>query len=248
MPWIPGLKSRYGTGTLTDRPVLSVRNLTAGYGPGRPEVLRAINFDLAPGETVVFTGGSETGKTTLALILAGYAAGLPGLVVSGDIRFCGTPLVKNGRYVRSGLDDMAVILQDARSCFVPHEPVDDQIAKLLRRKRRLSVLQAAEAAWAILEKAGIPALRINALPARLSGGQVQMAAAALVLARQGKLIIVDEGFNALDTEGRFRILDLLIEDQKKNSAGMILFSRDEDLVSPYGFKRYTLEAGQIGEN
>ena len=75
-----------------------------------------------------------------------------------------------------------------------------------------------------------------------------MAAAALVLAQQGKLIVVDEGFNALDAENRLRILDLLIEDQKKNAAGIILFSRDNDFVSLYGFKRYTLKAGQRGEH
>jgi peptide/nickel transport system ATP-binding protein len=246
MPWIPGLKGRSGKGA--DKPVLSVRNLSAGYGPGKPEVLRDINFDLAPGETFVFTGGSETGKTTLALILAGYFAGLPGALVSGEIRFCGAPFMKNGKYARAGLDDIAMILQDPRSCFVPHEPVNDQIAELLRRKRRLSALQAAEAAREILEKAGMPASRINALPARLSGGQVQMAAAALALARQGRLILADEGFNALDAESRFRIFDLLIQDQRKNSAGMILFSRDEHAVSTYGFNRYTLKAGHTGDN
>jgi ABC-type glutathione transport system ATPase component len=245
MPWIPGLKNN--AGKKIQAPILSVRNLSAGYGPGGPEVLRGVNFDLAPGETLVFTGKSEAGKTTLALILAGYTAGLPGVWVSGEIRFCGAPFMKNGTYACSGLDNIAIILQDPRSCFVPHEPVGDQIAELLRRKRRLSALNAVEAAGEILEKAGVPGPRITALPVQLSGGQTQMAAAAFALARRGKLIVVDEGFNALDAESRFRLLDLLIEDQKKNSAGMVLFSRDGDFAVPYGFKIYTLKAGHGGD-
>jgi ATP-binding cassette subfamily C protein len=68
---------------LPSRGALAVRNVTFGYTPGR-DVIRGIDLDVAPGETVAVVGSSGAGKSTLAALLAGVRT-----PDSGAIRFGG---------------------------------------------------------------------------------------------------------------------------------------------------------------
>lgn len=50
-------------------PIVSVNNLHKSFGA--LEVLRGVNFDVEPGETVIFAGPSGSGKSTLLRCLNG---------------------------------------------------------------------------------------------------------------------------------------------------------------------------------
>ncbi|HET8992880.1 MAG TPA: ABC transporter ATP-binding protein [Rhodococcus sp. (in: high G+C Gram-positive bacteria)] len=71
---------------LPSRGALAVRNVTFGYTPGR-DVIRGIDLDVAPGETVAVVGSSGAGKSTLAALLAGVRT-----PDSGAIRFGGVDI------------------------------------------------------------------------------------------------------------------------------------------------------------
>ena len=45
---------------------LSVKNLSASHGPGRPNTLHEVTFDTSPGEQVGIVGATGSGKSTLA--------------------------------------------------------------------------------------------------------------------------------------------------------------------------------------
>jgi ABC-type dipeptide/oligopeptide/nickel transport system ATPase component len=160
--------------------------------------------------------------------------------------------MKNGKYRRLGRNDMAMIFQDTKSCFEVYRPVDEQIAEIFRERRKLSMVKGMEAAQQILEQTGLSALRGNALPGELSGGQRQMAAVAFILAKGSGLLLADENFNALDRESRSCLFDLLAEYQKDNGTGILFFSRhencNENCTDGRSFRTLKLESGKLVHN
>ena len=82
---------------MTD-PLLSVRELRAGYGPF--QVLHGIDLDVAQGEIVAVLGANGVGKTTLNRALSGLLA-----PSGGTIRFGGADLTRadHAAIVRAGL-------------------------------------------------------------------------------------------------------------------------------------------------
>lgn len=60
---------------MTDTPLVSVRDLQIGAvtDSGRNvEIIRGVDFDIAPGEILALIGESGSGKTTIALSLMGH--------------------------------------------------------------------------------------------------------------------------------------------------------------------------------
>ena len=247
MLWIPGLKNNAKKTNAAETLLLSVRNLSVGCrtDSGIREILKGINFDLAAGETIVFTGGTGAGKTTLALSLIGRLAEIQGTVISGELWFRGRSFMKNGKYRRLGRNDIGMIFQDTNRCFEAHQPVDEQIAEMFRERRKLSAVKGIEAAQKILEQAGLSAVRGSALPGELSGGQRQMAAVAFILAKGSSLLLADENLHALDMESRSRLFDLLAEDQKNNGTGILFFSRNGNFTDGRYFRTLKLESGRL---
>lgn len=63
-------------------PILSVRNLSAGYG--KKQVLFDVSLDVMPGEILLITGGNGSGKSTLLKAIYGL---LPPWNTDSEINF-----------------------------------------------------------------------------------------------------------------------------------------------------------------
>jgi ATP-binding cassette, subfamily B, bacterial len=173
-----------------------VRGLTYRHPDGTP-ALTAIDLDLAPGTLTVVTGPVGAGKSTLLRVLLGLLG-----PAEGEVRV-------DGRLV----DDLAAFFVPPRSAYV------GQVPRLFTESLRDNLLlgtdgdesRVAEALrLAVLDTDvaemphGLDTV-IGSRGVRLSGGQVQRAAAARALAAGPALLVVDDLSSALDVATEQRL-------------------------------------------
>lgn len=160
--------------------------------PGSERGIREVSFTLRRGSFTVLTGRIGAGKTTVLRSLLGL---LPGR--AGEIRW-------NDRLV----EDRASFLVSPRIAYLPQTPrlfsdtLRDNILlgleadeRELEQALRLAVMERDVAA---LEQ-GVETL-VGRRGVKLSGGQIQRAAAARMFVRGADILIVDDVSSALDVE------------------------------------------------
>jgi polar amino acid transport system ATP-binding protein len=191
-------------------PALSVRGLGKSFGSRT--VLRSVDLDVAPGETVVVIGASGSGKTTLLRCVNHLERPDAGTVRVGG-RLIGLLERPNGALVPA--PERLIAPERARIGFVfqrfnlfPHLSALDNVAIGLHRVRRLPRREARERAAHQLERVFLGS-HLQSRPAQLSGGQQQRVAIARALAMEPALMLFDEPTSALDPELVREVLDVI---------------------------------------
>jgi ABC-type multidrug transport system fused ATPase/permease subunit len=170
---------------------LEVRRLSYGHASGGKGVVD-VSFALERGSFSVITGRIGAGKTTLLQVLLGL---LP--KQSGEIRWNGRPV-----------DDPGEFFVPPRSAYTP------QVPRLFSETLRDNLLLGRPDEPAALDRAihasvlepdlaaldhGLDTL-VGPRGVKLSGGQVQRAAAARMFVRDAELLVFDDLSSALDAE------------------------------------------------
>ncbi|MGO7335216.1 amino acid ABC transporter ATP-binding protein [Rhizobium leguminosarum] len=187
--------------------LLSVAGLRKSYGP--IEVLKGIDFDVAPGEKIALIGPSGSGKSTCLRCMNFLEK-----PSAGEIRLDGERIgVRNGHV----MSDRQLAPQRAEMGMVfqlfnlwPHLSVTENVAIAARKVRGLPAVEARELALEMLAKVHMTH-RADASPLELSGGQQQRVAIARALAQKPKLMLFDEPTSALDPELVQEVLKVMEE-------------------------------------
>jgi microcin C transport system ATP-binding protein len=230
--------------------LLDVHDLRVAFG-GK-EVVRGLDFQIAPGEKVALVGESGSGKTVTALSLLRL---LPEAGVSGRAKFAGSDgaadlLTLSDRELRGIRGrDIAMIFQEPMTALNPLYTVGEQITEVLQLKLGLGRGAALARAIELLADTGIPEpeRRVGAYPHQLSGGQRQRAMIAMALACQPRLLLADEPTTALDVALRGQILDLLDGLQQKHGMAVLMITHDLNLVRRFASRVIVMEGGCIVE-
>jgi branched-chain amino acid transport system ATP-binding protein len=159
---------------------LAARSLSASYGSMR--VLSDCDVILRPGEIVGLYGHNGAGKTTLLRVLAGLKrAG------GGQVHIEGRDVTSLSAAARAGRG-LALVPDGARGVF-PNLTVAQNIALSKTANRH-----APRDNLTLLEQFFAPVLveRRNTLAGQLSGGQRQMVALSIALARHPSVLLLDE--------------------------------------------------------
>ena len=170
-------------------PVLSVQGITARYSGTKFDVLKDINVDLYPGQTLAVVGESGSGKSTLARVITGL---LPPR--DGRVHFAGRDLsgALSGR-TRDDLRELQMIYQMADVAMNPRHTVGTIIGRPLEFYFGLKGEAKSKRVQELLDEIEMGRGFIDRYPAELSGGQKQRVCIARALAAKPKMIICDEG-------------------------------------------------------
>lgn len=230
--------------------VLCVRNLRTHFftKKGTVAAVDDISFDLGRGEILCIIGESGSGKTATALSILRLIE-KPGTIVSGEILFEGTDIVKlSAREMRDIRGNrISMIFQDASSSLNPVLRAGEQITESLMLHIKLDKKQARERAIELLSQVGIPQAgeRFDEYPHQFSGGMKQRVMIAMALSCNPEVLIADEPTTALDVTIQAQILDIFRE--LKNRTSILYITHDLGVVSEIADRIIVMYAGKFLE-
>jgi peptide/nickel transport system ATP-binding protein len=206
----------------TAEPVLMVKGISARYSGTKSDVLRDINLELHPGQTLAVVGESGSGKSTLARVITGL---LP--PKTGKVDFAGRVLSPdlNSRS-KEDLRELQMIYQMADVAMNPRQTVGTIVGRPLEFYFGMYGAEKRERVKELLDEIEMGDGFIDRYPAELSGGQKQRVCIARSLAAKPKLIICDEVTSALDPLVADGILKLLLDLQKREGVAYLFITHD----------------------
>ena len=224
----------------TPPPVISARNLrlTLGDGPAAVEILRGIDLDIAPGETLALLGPSGSGKSSLMAVLTGLERASSGTlsVAGADFEALDEDALAHARRGRIG-----IVLQAFH--LLPTMTAQENVATPLELAGEKD---AWERAGAELQSVGL-GHRLDHYPAQLSGGEQQRVAIARAIAPRPPLVFADEPTGNLDAATGEAITDLLFARRAETGATLIVITHDPALAERCG-RVLTMADGRIASD
>ena len=206
----------------TPDPVLKVEGVTARYKGTNFDVLKNINVELHPGQTLAVVGESGSGKSTLARVITGL---LP--PSQGKITFDGRQLTPDlATRPLEDLRELQMIYQMADTAMNPRQTVGTIIGRPLEFYFGLKGAEKQKRIQELLDEIELGTGFQDRYPAELSGGQKQRVCIARALAAKPKMIICDEVTSALDPLVADGILKLLLELQKIEDVAYLFITHD----------------------
>ncbi len=215
-------------------PLLSVSGLAVRFGPVR--ALDGVDLAVRPGELVALAGENGAGKTTLVRCIAGDVRPASGKIVLDGSPVSGDPLA----VARQGV---AVVWQDLSLC----ENLDIASNLLLGRERRrnlLSDIRFHAAAESVLRSYDIPLPDTTRAVWSLSGGQRQLVAVARAMAREPRLLLLDEPTAALGVVESAQV-EQLITRLRERGTTILLACHDIDQMFRLADRIVVLRHGRV---
>jgi putative ABC transport system ATP-binding protein len=195
--------------------------LTLPSAAGPVEILRGLDFSVAPRERVAVVGPSGSGKSTLIAIAAGLER-----PSKGQVRLLGKDLSRLDEDGRARLRRGRVGLVFQSFHLLPNMTAEENVAAPLEIA---GAKGAAKTAREWLERVGL-AERRRHYPHQLSGGEQQRVALARALAISPALLFADEPTGNLDHVNAAHVADLIFSLAAETGAALVLVTHDEALA------------------
>ena len=197
---------------------------------GRFPALAGADLDVSAGEVVLVSGANGAGKTTLLRLCAGL---LP--LRAGVAEVLGHDLRRDRRELRRAV------------ALVGHETFcydDLTVAENLRFATRTAGRSAADADEALV-RVGLQRLA-GVAHGRLSQGQRRRLSLAIALARDPRLLLLDEPHAGLDDDGR-AVVDAVLEAAPREGRTVLVASHEVALARRHATREVQVTAGHVVE-
>ena len=212
--------------------IISVKDMCLWYGDH--QALKNVNIEIPEKSITAFIGPSGCGKSTFLKTLNRMNDLIPGVKITGDIRYEGTDIFSKEVDVNNLRKEIGMVFQKPNPFPMS---IYDNIAYGPRTHGITNRVELDEIVERALRDAAIwdevkDRLKKNALG--MSGGQQQRLCIARALAVQPKILLMDEPTSALDPISTSRIEELVTELKKKYTIIMVTHNMQQAVrVSDY---------------
>lgn len=214
------------------RNLITVKDMCLWYGEHK--ALKNVNIEIPEKSITAFIGPSGCGKSTFLKTLNRMNDLVPGVKISGDIRYEGTDIFSKEVDVNQLRKEIGMVFQKPNPFPMS---IYDNVAYGPRTHGITNKLQLDEIVENALRGAAIwdevkDRLKKNALG--MSGGQQQRLCIARALAVEPKILLMDEPTSALDPISTSRIEELVMELKEKYTIVMVTHNMQQAVrVSDY---------------
>ena len=208
-----------------DDAVLRAEALGKTYAEGklRTPVFDALDFAVAPGETVAIVGASGAGKSTLLHLLGGLD-----VPTSGEVYVAGQRMSALSDAARGQLRNRALgFIYQFHHLLPEFTALENVMLPVLLAGS--SVPTASQRATALLEAVGL-GHRLEHKPGELSGGERQRAAVARALVNKPACVLGDEPTGNLDEKTAAQVFELMLELNRAERTSLVLVTHDRRLA------------------
>ena len=200
-----------------NEPAIAIQQLKKSFGS--QVVLKGIDLQVAPGETLAVLGRSGTGKSVLLRLIIGLQK-----PDSGSIRIQGQEVNSlrleelNEVRKRIGFLFQQAALYDSLT-------VEENVAFPLRRHRNLPAAELRQRVTDLLDHVGMKDA-LSKMPSEISGGMKKRVGLARALALEPDILLLDEPTAGLDPITADEIDELIVALQKQQQTAAIVVTHD----------------------
>jgi lipoprotein-releasing system ATP-binding protein len=222
-------------------PALALHQVERAYHQGTEPlvILRGVDFEIFPGQSVALIAPSGTGKSTLL-----HIAGLLEKPDSGEVFVAGHPTARLPDPARTGLRRTEIGFVYQFHHLLPEFSALENIV-LPQMIGGLSRKEAGRRAGELLNYMGLGARGAHR-PPELSGGEQQRVAIARAVANDPSVLLADEPTGNLDPKTADNVFEVLNSLVKATGLAALVATHNLDLAARMN-RRVTLREGKIVE-
>ena len=219
------------------QPIIAVEHVFKSVtdSTGTLDILRDIDFQLAPKETAAIVGASGSGKSTLLSIIAGLDT-----PTRGTVRLAGQDLFALDEDARAALRAQKVgFVFQSFQLMGSLTALENVMLPLELANRR----DARKAATEMLHRVGLGE-RLGHYPKLLSGGEQQRVALARAFVVQPAVLLADEPTGSLDFATGEKVMELMFDLNRELGTTLVLVTHDRSIAAQCAH-RITIDAGRV---
>ncbi len=197
--------------------MLEAKNIFKSFNNGNVRVLKDVCLDIAEGDFTVILGASGSGKSTLMSIISGLERPDSGTVTYNGIQLTA---LKDKELTDFRRKYVGFIFQ--QYYLLPHLSVENNV--------RLGADLAGNRNYKnIIKSVGLEDKCKNR-PFELSGGEQQRVCIARALAKQPKILFLDEPTGALDEQTGRSVLDYIVKLKNLEGFTMVMVTHNQNIA------------------
>ncbi len=228
--------------------LLTINNLKVHF-PTNYGIVRAVDkvsLFIKKGEILGLVGESGSGKSTVAFAIAGLYS-----PTSGKIEYLGEDIgvLSKKRSLRLK-KEIQIVFQDPGTSINPKRNIKQILElplKIHNQNKDYNNNDYLGRIVELLEMVQLSSGYLYKYPSMLGGGEKQMVAIARVLASNPSLVLLDEPTSALDVSIQAKIINTLIQLQKKYYFSYLFISHDLSLMRNVASRVAIMYLGKICE-
>lgn len=212
-------------------------------GKGMLHAVDDINFKVYAGETLGLVGESGCGKSTVGNVIMRL---LPR--TDGKLLYRGKDIFKANKHESFELrKKMQIIFQDPFSSLNPRKTCRRILSEAYEIHKVGSAAEISRRVEELCDMMEIPHNLLELYPHELDGGMRQVIGIARALSLSADFIVCDEPVSSLDVSIQARIINLLMDIQKKKNLSYLFISHDLSVVRHISNRIAVMYLGKIVE-